>query len=97
MDNKIFQQLADLAESFNRIGLKPVICGGLGIYLCFNKYEGRAKDLIRTTNDVDLMLTKTHVIEQAKRRAIAEIITGELKYVVREGREYLHFQKNNDQ
>lgn len=97
MDRIIFQQLADLAESFNRIGLKPVICGGLGIYLCFNKYEGEARELIRATNDVDLMLTKSQVLEQAKCRAIAEIITGELKYIVREGREYLHFKKNNDQ
>lgn len=97
MDSKIFQQLAELAESFNRIALKPVICGGLGIYLCFHEYEGEAQGLIRTTNDVDLILTKTQVLEQAKCRAIAEIITGELRYIVREGREYLHFQKNNDQ
>ena len=97
MDRRIFQQLADLAESFNRIGLKPVICGGLGIYLCFNKYEGEAQGLIRTTNDIDLILTKTQVLEQAKCKAIAEIITGELRYIVREGREYLHFKKNNDQ
>ncbi len=97
MDRRIFQQLADLAESFNRIGLKPVICGGLGIYLCFNKYEGEAQGLIRTTNDIDLILTKTQVLEQAKCRAIAEIITDELRYIVREGREYLHFKKNNDQ
>jgi len=97
MDKKIFQQLADLAESFNRIGLKPVICGGLGIYLCFHKYEGEAQVLIRTTNDVDLILTKSQTLEQVKCRAIAEIITGELKYIVREGREYLHFRKNNNQ
>ncbi len=97
MESRIFQQLTELAESFNRIGLKPVICGGLGIYLCFHKYEGEAQGLIRTTNDVDLILTKTQVLEQAKCRAIAEIITGELRYIVREGREYLHFQKNNDQ
>lgn len=97
MDKRIFQQLADLAESFNRIGLKPVICGGLGIYLCLNKYEGEAKELIRTTNDIDLILTKSQVIEQARCRAIAEIITGKLKYIVREGREYLHFKKNNGQ
>jgi len=97
MDKRIFQQLADLADCFNRIGLKPVICGGLGIYLCFNKYEGEAQALIRTTNDIDLILTKTQVLEQAKCRAIAEIITGELSYIVREGREYLHFKKNNDQ
>lgn len=97
MDNRIIQQLAELAESFNGIGLKPIICGGLGIYLCFYEYEGEARELIRTTNDVDLMLTKTQVIEQAKCRAIAEIITGELRYIAREGREHLHFQKNDDQ
>ena len=62
MDKRIFQQLADLAESFNRIGIKPVICGGLGIYLCFHKYEGEAQGLIRTTNDVDLILTKSQVL-----------------------------------
>ena len=95
MDKRIFQQLADLAESFNRIGLKPVICGGLGIYLCLNKYEGEAKELIRTTNDIDLILTKSQVIEQARCRAIAEIITGKLKYIVREGREYLHHRPEN--
>jgi len=97
MDKRIFQQLADLADCFNRIGLKPVICGGLGIYLCFNKHEGEAQALIRTTNDIDLILTKTQVLEQAKCRAIAEIITGKLQYIVREGREYLHFKKNNGQ
>jgi len=89
--------LADLAESFNRIRLKPVICGGLGIYLCFHECEGEAQVLIRTTNDIDLILTKTQVIEKARCRAIAEIITGELRYIVREGREYLHFKKNQDQ
>ena len=97
MDRRIFKQLADLAESFNKIGLKPVICGGLGIYLCFHECEGEAQGLIRTTNDIDLILTKTQVIEKARCRAIAEIITGELRYIVREGREYLHFKKNQDQ
>jgi len=42
MDIRLIEQLADLAESFNRIGLKPVICGGLGIYLCFHKARGQA-------------------------------------------------------
>lgn len=77
MESIIFQQLAELADSFNRIGFKPVICGGLGLYLCFNEYKDEAQGLIRTTNDVDLILTKTQVLEQAKCRAIAEIITGE--------------------
>lgn len=96
MDRRIFEQLADLAESFNRIGLKPVVCGGLGIYLCFHKSEGQDRDMVRATGDIDLMLTRSQVLEDARRRAIAEIITGELKYVVREGREHLHFEKDDD-
>ncbi len=53
--------------------------------------------MIRTTNDIDLILTKTQVIKQAQCSAIAEIITGELRYIVREGREHIHFKKNQDQ
>lgn len=93
MDKRLIEQLAELAESFNRIGLKPVICGGLGVYLCF--YKAQARNMIRVTNDIDLMLTESQVLEQARCKAIAEIITGELRYVVREGREHLHFMKDD--
>jgi hypothetical protein len=96
MDRRLIEQLAELAESFNRIGFQPVICGGLGIYLCFHKAEGQASRIIRATTDIDLMLTGAQVLEQARRQAIAEIITGELGYIVREGREYLHFKKEDD-
>ena len=97
MDSRLIEQLAELAESFNRIGLKPVICGGLGLYLCFHKAQGQASRMIRATNDVDLMLTQTQVREQAGRRAIAETITDGLGYVVREGCEYYQFIKEPDQ
>jgi hypothetical protein len=97
VDARIIEQLADLAASFNKLGLRPVICGGVGIYLCFHKAQGQARQMIRATTDIDLMLTKTQVFEQAKRRAIAETITSELKYVVRDGREHLHFKKDQDQ
>lgn len=96
MDNRLIEQLADLAESFNRIGLKPVICGGLGLYLCFHKAQGQASQMIRATTDIDLMLTRSQVLEEAERRAIAEIING-LGYVVREGCEYYQFIKETDQ
>ncbi len=96
MDRRLLGQLADLAESFDRIGLKPVICGGLGIYLCFHKGEGQVREMIRATIDVDLMLTQSQVLEEARRLVIAEIITGEPEYVVREGREHLHFEKDDD-
>jgi len=97
MDNRLIEQLAELAESFNRIGLKPVICGGLGLYLRFHKAQGQTREMIRATNDVDLMLTKTQILEDAKRRAIAETITDGLGYVVREGCEYYQFVKEPDQ
>ena len=97
MDRRLIEQLAELAKSFNRIGLKPVICGGLGIYLCFNKAEGQARQMIRATTDIDLMLTPTQVFEQAERRAIAETITDGLGYIVREDCEYFQFTKEPDQ
>jgi len=74
MDKRIVEQLADLAEAFNRIELKPVICGGLGVHLCFHKSEGQDRQMIRTTTDIDLMLTETQVLKQAQRRAIAGTI-----------------------
>jgi len=39
MDDALLIQLAELAKPFNKLGIKPVICGGLGVYLCFNKSE----------------------------------------------------------
>ena len=96
MDGRLIEQLAGLAESFNRIGLKPVICGGLGLYLCFHKAQGQASRMIRATTDIDLMLTNTQVFKEAERRAIAETITDSLGYVVREGCEYYQFTKEPD-
>jgi hypothetical protein len=43
MDRRLIDQLVELAGSFNKIGLKPVICGGLGIYLCFHKTQRQEK------------------------------------------------------
>jgi hypothetical protein len=96
VDRRIIEQLAELAESFNRIGLKPVICGGLGIYLCFHKAEGQVRQMIRATTDIDLMLTKIQIFEQARRLAIADTITDGLGYIVREGCEYYQFTKEPD-
>ena len=93
MDEMILYQLAELAGAFNKIGIKPVICGGLGIYLGFHSRESKVP--LRTTNDIDLILTKTQVLEQSRREAIAEIITDKLKYVVCEGGKHFKFQKGN--
>lgn len=97
MNSEIFQQLAELAQSFKKIGVKPVICGGLGVYLCFHKSLEEVQQMIRATNDIDLMLTPTQVLEQSRRNAIAEIIRDELNYVVREDSKHFRFQKEPDQ
>jgi len=52
--------------------------------------------MIRATNDIDLMLTRQMVLEESRRNAIAEIITEELEYVVREGSEHFRFIKAPD-
>ena len=93
MDEMILYQLAELAGAFNKIGIKPVICGGLGIYLGFHSRESEVP--LRTTNDIDLILTKTQVLEQSRLNAIAEIITSKLKYIVCEDGKYFKFQKGN--
>jgi predicted nucleotidyltransferase len=97
MDDVILGQLTELAKAFNKIGIKPVICGGLGVYLCFSKSEGTARSMIRATNDIDLMIIKEQVAEMSRREAIAEIIKGEQAYVVRKGGEHFRFTKAPNQ
>jgi len=97
MDDTILIQLTELAKPFNRIGIKPVICGGLGVYLRFRNSDGAAHNIIRATNDIDLMITKQQVAEISRREAIAEIITGELEYVVREDGKHFRFTKAPNQ
>jgi Fe-S cluster assembly iron-binding protein IscA len=96
VDDTVLVQLAELAKAFNRIGIKPVICGGLGVYLCFHKSED-ARSKVRPTNDIDLMLTKQQVKEISRREAIAGIITGELEYVVCEDGRHFRFKKAPNQ
>ena len=97
MDDAILIQLAELAKAFNKIGVKPVICGGLGVYLCFSKSEIAARSMIRATNDIDMMLTRQQVLGKLRLNAIAEIITGELEYTVRAGGEHFRFIKTPHQ
>ena len=97
MDDTIFGQLSELAQPFNRIGIKPLICGGLGVYLSLYKRQNEARKMLRATRDIDLMLTGQDVSDETRRNAIANIITGELNYEVRKGCEYFRFQKENSQ
>jgi len=93
MDEKIFRQLLELAVEFKKIGIKPLICGGLGIYLRFcNRKSGLP---LRTTNDIDLMLTKTQLMEKSNRDSIVHIITAKLDYIVCEEGKHFQFQKGN--
>ena len=93
MGDKVLDQLLELTRAFNRIEIKPLICGGLGIFLGFH---GRPSEVpLRTTNDIDLMLTKAQVFEEFRRRVIADIITGELNYVVCESGKHFQFRKGD--
>jgi len=69
--------------------LKPLICGGLGIYLLF---RDRSED-IRATTDIDLMISCSQALDEAKRSAIAELIVDELKYNPREDGKHFRFVK----
>jgi len=93
MDNDVLDQLRRLAEAFNRIGLTPVICGGLGIYLLF---RDQTQD-VRATHDISLMITDSQAKERAMRERIAETITGELEYVVWEDGKHFRFTRGSAQ
>jgi len=97
MDGAILGQLAELAKSLNKIGVKPVICGGLGVFLCFRDSQGAARGMIRATNDIDLVITKEMLLENSRQNAIADIITEELEYVVLAGGEHFRFTKAPNQ
>jgi hypothetical protein len=90
MDSAVFQQLLELTQGFNKIGLKPVICGGLGLYLLFRDRPKDPED-IRTTTDIDLMIPSSQACNEVERNAIAELITEELQYVVREDGRHFRF------
>lgn len=87
MDKAVLEQLAELTRAFNKIGLRPLICGGLAVYLLFHDRSSS----LRVTSDVDLMISASQAQDEAKRRAIADTITGSLQYVVREGGEHFRF------
>ena len=95
MNKNILKQLYELAAAFNKIDIKPIICGGLGIYLILHKQQSELET--RTTNDIDLMLTNQQILNTTQRRAIAEIITDNLEYKVCEDGKYFMFEKENQQ
>ncbi|MBN2589858.1 MAG: hypothetical protein JXA96_08340 [Sedimentisphaerales bacterium] len=95
MDDQILKQLIELAAAFNKIGPKPVICGGLGIYLAL--LDKQSELPLRTTYDIDLMLIQRQILEDTQRQAIAEIITGDLQYRVCEDGKYYQFEKENQE
>ncbi|MHC4926947.1 MAG: hypothetical protein ACYTER_06390, partial [Planctomycetota bacterium] len=96
MDNLI-KQLAELATACQRKDVKPIVCGGLGIYLSFCNKDNKVNQMLRATQDIDLMLSKADLLEEAKRNAIAEIITDELKYTVQPTKKIHGFQKEANQ
>ncbi len=93
IDERLVNQLVELAQAFDKIGITPVICGGLGLYLCSYKLD----EQLRVTNAIDLMLTQSQIIKQSQRNAIAEVIREGLHYMVCEGGEHFRFFKKPDQ
>lgn len=92
MDNRVLNHLVELAQAFNGVGLRPLICGGLGTYLLFHDRS----PAVRVTSDIDLMIPRSQATEEAKRRAIAEVITGQLRYVVRDEAKHFRFVREPD-
>jgi hypothetical protein len=90
IDKRLADQLLELSQAFKEIGITPVICGGLGLYLCYHR---DSTEQLRVTNDIDLMLTQSQIIEQSQRNAIAEVIIEGLHYMVSEGGEHFRFSK----
>ncbi len=93
IDKRLADQLLELTQAFKEIGITPVICGGLSLYLCYHR---DSTEQLRVTNDIDLMLTQSQIIEQSQRNAIAEIIIDGLHYMVSEGGEHFRFSKEPD-
>jgi len=93
MDNELLMQLSELAIACNERDISPIICGGLGIYLSFCKKESEVAQMIRATQDIDLMLSSRDLIKEVKRIAIAKIITEDLEYIVRDSMRYHGFAK----
>lgn len=97
MENKIIKQLVELADACQKKNIKPIICGGIGVYLSFCRKDDEIREMLRATQDIDLMFSKRDLLEEAKRKAMAEIITGELEYVAQEEKKHFGFRKEPDQ
>jgi len=97
MDNVLTNQLAELVKACNRKDIYPIVCGGLGVYLNFREKKGEIASMIRVTQDIDLMFCRQDLLEEAKRKAMAEIITRDLEYVVQDAKKYHGFKKGANQ
>jgi len=93
MNVAILHQLGRLAEALHRIGLRPVIGGGLGIYLLF----WDRSQMVRATQDIDLVITPSQAREQATREAMAQAIVDELQYIARDDGRCFRFTKEPTQ
>ncbi|MBM4026218.1 MAG: hypothetical protein FJ280_12550 [Planctomycetes bacterium] len=89
MNIALLNQLREITEAFNRLGLRPVICGGLGLYLLFRDRP----QAVRATQDIDLMITPSQAGQRATREAIARAILEELQYVTCEEGRCFRFMK----
>lgn len=91
--------LLDLLHELHGSDIKPIICGGFGIYLKTEHVRRRGVRTLfrewpepRSTNDLDLFLRPELLIEPAKLKPFAEAIA-RLNYPVVRGAEKYQFVK----
>jgi hypothetical protein len=46
METNITKQLVELAEACQKRNIKPIICGGLGVYLSFCRKEDQIQQML---------------------------------------------------
>jgi hypothetical protein len=93
MEGWLLEQLAELTREMGSIGLRPVICGGMGVYLSFYNRAVDGRTSIRATTDIDLMITRSQAVDKATLDALAEKITGPLRYSYAEKNVHFRFSK----
>ncbi|MCE5186527.1 MAG: nucleotidyl transferase AbiEii/AbiGii toxin family protein [Planctomycetaceae bacterium] len=90
-------QLRELAIACRQKNIRPIICGGCGVYLHLAGKTTEAQPIVRATTDIDVMFSRQDLLDELKRQAMAEIILKELKYAVQAEKKHHGFKKETGQ
>ncbi len=80
MERWLLDQLTELTRVMGSIDMRPVICGGMGVYLSFHNRAVDGRTSIRATTDIDMMITRSQAVDKETLDALAEKIMGPLGY-----------------